>query len=95
MSITRRQVEHVVHLSRLAVSDEELDRLTRDLADILRYVEKINELDTADVPPMAHALTEENVLREDACRPCLTPDEALENAPAQARGCFKVPRIIE
>lgn len=95
MSLTRKEVEHVATLSRLALSDEELQRMTDELGATLQYVEKINELDTSAVEPMAHALSEENVFRPDEAAEGLSRDEALANAPAQKDGYFKVPRIIE
>jgi aspartyl-tRNA(Asn)/glutamyl-tRNA(Gln) amidotransferase subunit C len=95
MSLTLDQVKHVARLSRLALSDEELARFTRDLGAILEYIDKINELDTEQVQPMAHALSEANVFRSDGVTGSLPREAALRNAPAQTDGCFRVPRIIE
>ena len=95
MAITREQVEYVAHLSRLALSDEEVETFGRQLDDIINYVEKLNELDTSDVEPMLHAADRENVFREDKKKDSLPRKESLQNAPAESEGCFKVPRIIE
>lgn len=95
MSLTPDQVRHVARLSRLALSEDELAAMTRDLAAILQYVDKIGELDTAAVEPMAHALSEANVFRADVVTGSLDREDALANAPDQSDGCFKVPKIIE
>jgi aspartyl-tRNA(Asn)/glutamyl-tRNA(Gln) amidotransferase subunit C len=65
------------------------------LSAILAYVEQLNEVDTQDVPPTAHALPVKNVFREDVPGKCLTPDEALANAPARDGNFFAVPKVLE
>ena len=95
MRITREYVGQVGHLSRLALSDEEKDRLTKHLNVILEHFERLQELDTTDVPPTAHSIPMENVFRDDAPRPCLTPAEATAAAPDSADDMFVVPRIVE
>ncbi len=80
---------------------EQMDRATpsmertRQLADILGYVEQLNEADTAGVEPTSHVLPLTNVLREDEPRACLPSAEALANAPDPDQGHFAVPKIIE
>ncbi len=95
MPITRKQVEYVANLSRLRLSEEEKQRFAEQLDAILRYVEKLNELDTAGVEPLVHVAEGENVFREDVPGESLQQKDALENAPESSDGCFKVPRIIE
>ena len=95
MKITRREVEHVARLARLGLSEEEIERMRAQLDAILNYVEKLNELETRDVPPTSHAIPMTNVFREDAVRPCLSQEEALANAPDRAEAFFRVPRILE
>ena len=95
MAITEDEVRYVAHLSRLALSDEEVDTFGRQLDDIISYVEKLNELDTSDVEPMIHAADQVNVFREDEAGESLRRKEALQNAPDDAQGCFKVPRILD
>ena len=95
MPITRDQVEYVAHLSRLALSDEEMDRFAEQLDEILHYIDKLNELDTSGVEPLVYAIDRTNVFREDEPAGSLTRKEALQNAPDHGEGCFKVPRIIE
>ncbi len=92
--IERKDVEYVAWLARLELSEEDKDRFTRQLAQVLEHAEKIRSLDTEDVEPTSHAIALKNVMREDVIRPCLCRDEALSNAPSSERGYFKVPRII-
>jgi len=95
MKITRREVEHVARLARLGLSEEEIERMRAQLDAILNYVDKLNELETREVPPTSHAIPMTNVFREDAVRPCLSQEEALANAPDRAEAFFRVPRILE
>ena len=95
MKITREQVEHVAVLARLALDDDELNALTGQMDAILDYVEKLNELDTEGIVPTAHAVPMENAFRSDEVRASLANQEALANAPASDKGCFRVPKVIE
>jgi len=94
MGISREQTEHVAHLSRLHLSDAELDHLSADLAHILAYVDKLGELDTDGVEPMLHAIEGAQPMRPDESDGALPRKAALANAPDAAEGCFRVPRII-
>ena len=93
--ITMRDVEHVARLSRLALTDQEKERMRRELDGILSYIDKLRALDTADVPPTSHAVPMTNVMREDEPRPSLSQDEMLANAPERSGEFFRVPKIIE
>ena len=93
--IERKDVEHVARLARLALTDDEIERMREQLNGILSYIEKLNELDTDGVEPTSHAVPMLNVMREDEPGPCLPRDEALANAPDRAGEFFRVPRIIE
>jgi aspartyl-tRNA(Asn)/glutamyl-tRNA(Gln) amidotransferase subunit C len=93
--IERKDVEHVARLARLALTDDELERMRAQLNGILAYIEKLNELDTEGVEPTSHAVPMLNVMREDEPGPCLPRAEALANAPDRAGEFFRVPRIIE
>ncbi len=95
MKITRQEVEHVAKLARLELSDQEKEKLTDQLSNILTYVEKLNELDTKGVEPTAHVLDINNVMRSDVPEESLTQERALANAPEKAAGHYKVPKIIE
>ncbi|MDH4164462.1 MAG: Asp-tRNA(Asn)/Glu-tRNA(Gln) amidotransferase subunit GatC [Nitrospirota bacterium] len=95
MKITKKEVEHVAKLGRLELSDQETDKLTSQLSNILTYVEKLNELDTKSIEPTAHILDIKNVMRDDVAMPSLPQEKALANAPDKAAGHYKVPKIIE
>ncbi|MDX6644197.1 MAG: aspartyl-tRNA(Asn)/glutamyl-tRNA(Gln) amidotransferase subunit [Solirubrobacteraceae bacterium] len=89
--IDREQVLHVARLARLRLDDDEVERMSRELSSILGHIEKIGELDLADVEPTSHVTPVENVLRPDEPRPSLPRDRALEQAPDVADGGFRVP----
>ena len=95
MSISETEVRKVALLARLEMSDEEIRTFTRQLDDILQYVSKLDELDTADVDPMAHAVNLSNVFRDDQVGASLPPEEALANAPKRRRDFFLVPKVLE
>jgi aspartyl-tRNA(Asn)/glutamyl-tRNA(Gln) amidotransferase subunit C len=94
MPLTRDEVLHVANLARLSLVPEEIELFTRQLNDILAYVEKLQELDTAGVEPLAHVIPVFNVFREDAVSQGFDRDAALGNGPAREEGTFVVPRII-
>ncbi len=93
--IDKSQVMKVAVLSRLKMSDQELDIFSEQLSSILEYIEKLNELDTENVEPLAHCLAVHNVLREDMVKPGLSNEEALENAPEKTDEYFKVPKVLD
>lgn len=98
MPITETDVEKIADLANLELTDEEKKLYTTQLASIVTYVEKLNELDTADVPAMMHAGTDEDAdyaQRDDEVLPCPGQEVALANAPDPARGFFRVPKVIE
>ena len=85
----------MANLARLAMSEEEVEKFTKDLDAIIDYAEQLNELDTENVEPTTHVLDIKNVLREDKPRKWLTQEEALKNAPDQKNGQIRVPSILE
>lgn len=95
MSISREDVEHIALLSRLYLSEDEIERYREEMARILAYVEKIASLDTEDVPPTSHAIPLANVYREDTIATSLGNDVALTNAPDKEPPYFRVPRIVD
>ncbi len=94
-ALTRADVEHVARLARLALTDDELERLTGELAVVLEHAADVAALDLDGVPPTAHPLPLRNVLRADVVRPTLDRDEVLAAAPAAEDGRFRVPRIMD
>ncbi|PLX86864.1 MAG: Asp-tRNA(Asn)/Glu-tRNA(Gln) amidotransferase GatCAB subunit C [Desulfuromonas sp.] len=95
MKMTRQEVEHVARLARLALSEDEVERMTGQLDAVLGYVEKLNELDTEGIVPTAHAVPMENAFRADESRASRGVVWALQNAPEATDECFKVPKVIE
>jgi len=94
MKIDKAQVEYVANLARIALSEEEKQIFTEQLGKIIEYVEKLNELDTSGVMPMAHATGLKNVFREDLPGESMTPEKALQNAPDKEDHFFRVPRVV-
>jgi aspartyl-tRNA(Asn)/glutamyl-tRNA(Gln) amidotransferase subunit C len=98
LKITETEVRKVASLGNLKLTDEEVVRLNHDLDEILTHIDKLNELDTKDVEPMAQVLYEAEetaTLRQDRERPPLGNEAALANAPLAGNGYFKVPLVIE
>jgi aspartyl-tRNA(Asn)/glutamyl-tRNA(Gln) amidotransferase subunit C len=97
MNLSRKDVEHVARLARLALTDEEKDRFTTQLGAILTYVEKLKTLNTDNVPPTSHVLPISNVWREDRAEPngLSTTEDLLANAPEREGCLFKVKKVIE
>lgn len=95
MKIDPAQVEHIARLARLSTTEEEKDVFGSQLSAILSYIEKLNELDTAEVEPTSHVIEITNVMREDSPRPSLDRDDVLRNAPDRTDKFYRVPKIIE
>jgi aspartyl-tRNA(Asn)/glutamyl-tRNA(Gln) amidotransferase subunit C len=98
VKITVEEVRRVADLANLALREDEVARMANDLDGILSHIEKLNELDTSNVPPMAQVLFEAGetaTLREDRERPTLPNAEAVANAAVTSGGYYKVPRVIE
>jgi aspartyl-tRNA(Asn)/glutamyl-tRNA(Gln) amidotransferase subunit C len=89
--IDREQVLHVARLARLELSDDEVERMSRELTTILEHVERISELDLDGVEPTSHVVELENVLRPDEPRASWPRERVLAEAPDPAKGAFRVP----
>ena len=94
MKITREEVENVARLARLEMAEEEIVKMTSQLDNILQYVAKLDELDTAEVAVTTHTQNVNNAFREDVVRESLPREKALANAPKQNGEAFTVPKII-
>ena len=94
MSLSRAEVEKIALLSRLLLSEEELQRMTVQLGDILGYMDLLGEVDTANIQPMAHARDMTNVFRDDVAAASLDRQEALANAPHRDEQCYLVPAVL-
>jgi aspartyl-tRNA(Asn)/glutamyl-tRNA(Gln) amidotransferase subunit C len=92
--LTRSDVEHVAFLARLALTQDELDRLEGQLNHILDQYAKLAELDTEAIPPTAQTIELENILREDVVTPSLALDDVLRNAAEAAGGYVVVPAVL-
>lgn len=87
-------VRHIAKLSRIDLSEEQVRKFAPQLAAILSYFDKLKELDTSDVEPMAHAVDIRNVFAADSPGKSLTQDQALANAPQRDGNFFKTPKVI-
>ncbi len=92
--LSREDVERVALLSRLALTEDELDHFAQDLTSVLHHINQLGALDLEGVEPTAHPIEVADVTRADVQRESLTPEAALLNAPEQENHCFKVPQII-
>lgn len=98
MKITEKEVRYVADLANLSLTEEEIRKYCADLDEILDYVEKLNELDTAHVEPMAQVIyeaDENSTLRADAVKPSFCSETALANALLSGAGQFKVPKVFD
>jgi aspartyl-tRNA(Asn)/glutamyl-tRNA(Gln) amidotransferase subunit C len=98
LKLTEQEVRYVAVLANLNLTAEEVGRMAEDLGEVLTHIEKLNQLDTSGVEPMAQVLYEAGetaTLGEDIDRPGIGQEAALANAPVAAAGFFKVPKVIE
>jgi aspartyl-tRNA(Asn)/glutamyl-tRNA(Gln) amidotransferase subunit C len=96
MKITREMTERVAALSRLSFGEADLEGFISQMNQILEYIEKLDELDTTDVPPTSHMFFDKTPMREDRAREEASPiDKLLENAPRRHEHFYVVPRVIE
>ncbi len=94
MAISREEVEKVSLLGRLHLSDEELDKMTTQMGQILQYMDLLAEVNTDEIEPMAHAVEVSDVFRDDQPGASLDRDQALANAPARDDQCYLVPAVL-
>lgn len=92
--IDENLVRHIGKLARIELTDEQLAPLGRQIGSILGYFDKLQQLDTASIKPMAHAVEIHNVLADDTPQPSLTPEQALANSPQRDGDFFRVPKVI-
>jgi aspartyl-tRNA(Asn)/glutamyl-tRNA(Gln) amidotransferase subunit C len=95
MSVTNEQVRHIARLARIAMSDDELERLVPELNNILGWVEQLGEVNTDGVEPLATVIDQKLRLRDDVVNDGNIRDEVLANAPEAQHGFFAVPKVIE
>ena len=95
MSVTNEQVRHIARLARIAMSDEEIERLAPELNNILGWVEQLGEVNTDGVEPLATVVDQKLRLRDDVVNDGNIRDAVLANAPEAQHGFFAVPKVIE
>ncbi len=95
MAISDSNVRHIAKLANLALTDEEISRMTKELTAIVGYVEQLNEVDTEGVEPIAQVTGLVNVTRADEPGPMFSPKDALANAPKADAIAFLVPKAVE
>lgn len=95
MKISEEEVKHIANLAKLNLSDDEVQKYSKDLGNIASFVEKLNEVDVTGVEPTAHILDIKNVFRKDEVCSVFGREEILKNAPSKEAGCISVPRVVE
>jgi aspartyl-tRNA(Asn)/glutamyl-tRNA(Gln) amidotransferase subunit C len=95
MKLSREEIRHLATLVRLGISDDEVDRFGEQLSDILEAFEVLQQVDTTDVPPTAHSIALESVMREDVSAPSLPEEDVLANAPNREDDYFRVRAVLE
>jgi aspartyl-tRNA(Asn)/glutamyl-tRNA(Gln) amidotransferase subunit C len=95
VKLSREEVEHIAGLAKLALSDEEVARYQEQLSAILEHFDRLQELETEEIPPTATVLPLRSVMRDDEARPPVEREKVLENAPEAEDGCFRVPAVLE
>lgn len=95
MALTGDEVRHIAHLARVALSDEEVERLRDELSAILDQFSVLDQIDTDDVPPTAQTFEMTNVEREDTALPSSHRDDVLANAPRDQDGYFRVRAVLD
>ena len=94
MGLTRADVEKIANLARLRITAEEADAFAGQLADVISYIEKLNEIDTNGVAPMAHPIEQVNVLADDIAQDSFPRDIMLRNASRSDEECYRVPPVL-
>jgi aspartyl-tRNA(Asn)/glutamyl-tRNA(Gln) amidotransferase subunit C len=95
MKLTREEVLHIAHLARVALTEEEITRMSEQLSNLLDHFEVLQKVDTTDIPPTAQSVNLESVMRGDDIKSSLPPDEVLTNAPRREGDFFRVKPVLE
>lgn len=94
MSVTLNDLEKIAQLARLTLKEDEKEKFLDQVNQILKYVEKLNEVNTEGIEPLSHSMDLVNVMREDLEKPSLPQKEALKNAPSKNDKFFRVPKVV-
>lgn len=95
MSVSKEDVKHIAKLSKLYLTDEELEKYTKDLSNIVTFANELSSIDVEGVKPKAHILDIKNVFREDIKEDSYDREKILKNAPTKEAGCISVPKVME
>jgi aspartyl-tRNA(Asn)/glutamyl-tRNA(Gln) amidotransferase subunit C len=95
MRLSREEVLHIARLARLGLTEADVDKFREQLSNILENFEALQQVDTTDIPPTAHTVAIQNVIRDDEATASLPPDEILANAPKKEGDCFRVRAVLE
>lgn len=95
MKLSREEVLHIARLARIALTEEEITRMSEQLSDLLEHFEVLQKVDTEGITPTAQSVNLQSVMREDEVRPSLPPEDILANAPRQEGDCFRVKPVLE
>jgi len=95
MKLTVQEIEHVANLARLELTQEEKEKMTKELAAIIDFADKLSEVNTDGIQPTAHILDIKNVFRKDEVKPSYDVEDIIRNAPESADNCIKVPKVVE
>ena len=95
MKLSREEVLYIARLARLGLTEADVDKFREQLSNILENFEALKQVDTTDIPPTAHTVTLQNVIRDDEATASLSQDEILANAPKREGDCFRVRAVLE
>ena len=95
MSVSKEDVKHIANLSKLNLTEEELEKYTTELSDIVNFANDLSRIDVDGVKRTAHILDIKNVFRKDEVQPSYDREEILKNAPSKDAGCVSVPKVVE
>jgi len=95
MAVTKNDVKHIAKLAKLEIKENEINEFTSQLNQVLKYVDKLNELDTDNVKPLSHPVEAKNVFREDILKNSIPTEDALKNSASKTDKYFKVPKVIK
>ncbi|MDF1612875.1 MAG: Asp-tRNA(Asn)/Glu-tRNA(Gln) amidotransferase subunit GatC [Stygiobacter sp.] len=94
MTIKKEDVKYIASLAKLKFDENEIEKFTEQFNEIISYIEKLNELDTSNVEPLAHPFESNNVFRNDELKKSASTEEALKNSPSKTEEFFRVPKVI-
>lgn len=95
MKVDKDTIKYIANLSKLKVSEDEIDKYSRELSQIVDFVSVLNEVDIEGLKPTAHVLDIYNVFRKDEVKPSFNKDDLLANAPSKEGECYSVPKVVE